>query len=242
MRLTAHEIDQLLQAHLPYLLCHIPAIVDIIRQARDVRDRAKPKTPNAGAQAGLDCVLRKLLPTDPVVYVDVGAAEPIECSNTWQFYEAGGHGLLIEPLPFCWYPLLLQRHRDCLWPRAVASSNGWARFHVCGTCSSLDPAWTTEKRGTLMVETERLDEILDRFPQIADEASLCSIDVEGTEEDVVADTDWELFRPRILVVEYKSFEHPETSDSRAKAIVSALRVYAEVYRDEFNLVMRRKGT
>ncbi len=93
-----------------------------------------------------------------------------------------------------------------------------------------------------MVETERFDEILDKFPQIAHEASLCSIDVEGMEEDVVADTDWDLFRPKILVVEYKSFEHPETSESRAKAIASAVPVYVEVYRDEFNLVMRRKGT
>ncbi len=215
------------------------SVVETLNQLKRVHDRMNPRQVNPGAQGKLDSVLKELLPLRSI-YVDVGAGEARECSNTWQFYQHGGWGLLIEPMPMCWPSILTQRPHDYLWPKAVARQNGWTRFHLCGACSSLDPEWTEEKRGELCVETERLDDILARFPSIRKGASLCSIDTEGTEEDVLSTINWKRFVPKVFVVEYKVFEHPEQSEARLANLHQYLPGYQMTYHDEWNAVYVRK--
>jgi hypothetical protein len=213
----------------------------LLGQLDRVLDRAAPRVMHAGPQGDLAAVLRELLPRDPVVYVDVGASEPVDCSNTHPFYLAGGHGLLIEPRPSCWYAILLQRPRDRLYPKAVAAQEGWADMKLCDACSSLDQTWTNEKRGELLVQTEPLGTILHRFPEIRDACQLVSIDTEGTEEAVIGSVDWTTFRPQVAVVEHASFQRPEESEHRADAILGLMRErgYRVVHRDAINLVFKR---
>lgn len=219
------------------------AIMGLLGQLDRVLDRASPRVMQPGPQGDLERVLRELLPHDPVAYVDVGASEPIDCSNTYPFYRAGGHGLLIEPRPSCWYAILLQRPYDHLYPKAVAAEAGWATMKLCDACSSLDQEWTKEKRGELVVQTEPLGTILDHFPEIRDTAQLISIDTEGTEEAVIRSVDWTVFRPEVAVVEYASFQYPEQSEQRADAILGLMRErkYRAVHRDAINLVFKRES-
>lgn len=217
------------------------AIISLLEQCDRVLDRAAPRVMQPGPQGDLADVLRELLPGDPVTYVDVGASEPIDCSNTWPFYQASGSGLLIEPRPSCWYAILLQRPRDRLYPKAVAAQEGWADMKLCDACSSLDQAWTKEKRGELLVQTEPLGTILARFPEIRDLCQLCSIDTEGTEEAVIESADWEVFRPTVVVVEYAHFTDAAQSEPRAEVITGLMRArhYRVVHRDALNLVFQR---
>jgi len=218
-------------------------LAGLLGQLDRVLDRAAPRVMHPGPQGDLARVLRELLPRDPVVYVDVGASEPVDCSNTWAFYQGGGHGLLVEPRPSCWYAILLQRPRDRLYPKAVAAEPGWAQMKLCDACSSLDQNWTKEKRGELLVQTEPLATILQRFPEIRDACQLVSIDTEGTEEAVIGSVDWTVFRPEVAVVEYASFQHPEESEARADVILGLMRErnYRVVHRDAINLVFKRES-
>jgi hypothetical protein len=55
------------------------------------------------AQQGEDLVVNNILDMvrvkGPITYVDIGAYDPIFCSNSYAFYLSGGHGVLVEPNP-----------------------------------------------------------------------------------------------------------------------------------------------
>lgn len=158
-------------------------------------------------EAGEVALMRPHLPPGPATYVDVGAAEPESCSNTWPFYSEGWHGLLIEPLPTYWYRLLRLRPRDRLLPIAVSNEKGFAQLRACESCSSIRPDWNIREHAQLIVETDTLANILADYPEIRDQCQLCSIDVEGWERQVLQGIDWKTFRPAVFVIEYRQF-HP----------------------------------
>ena len=80
--------------------------------------------------------------------------------------------------------------------------------------------------------------MLARFPEFRDACDLLSIDTEGTEEAVLESADWSVFRPRVVVLEYYVFSHPEQSDERANGLVAMMteRRYRLEARDRLNLV------
>ncbi len=205
---------------------------------KDVFAAMHPPITCPGSFTGEDAILRKLLPDDPVVYVDVGAAEPVQCSNTWQFYQAGGRGLLIEPLPEWWGPLLRHRPLDRLWPTAASDRQGGSRLRMCQAGSSLDPEWRIKELGTTAIETMRLKDILQVFPEIRDSCQFCDVDVEGHEREVLSGIDWGTFRPNVYCVEYPLY-HPDhqgesTEDKWAHILLD--NGYREVTRTPGNII------
>lgn len=157
-------------------------------------------------QAGEWEALRFLLPDDPVVYVDIGAAEPDECSNTWGFYEAGGYGLLVEPRVELHGLLRAKRPRDRLAGDAAWDAAGELPLRMAGGCSSLRPDWPIGNAPSRTVTTRPTQEILDGYPAIRDACRFCSIDTEGTEAHVLRGIDWTRFRPEVVMVEYIEFD------------------------------------
>ena len=155
-----------------------------------------------GSQTEEDEILAKLLPEPNGCYVDIGAADPVDNSNTWQFYKRGWRGLLVEPVPSFHIRILRQRWQDKLWPTAAGDYAGYAKMRICGQVSSLRNDWNMEERTDGLVEVMPTREILATFPEIRDKCDLCSVDVEGFEKAVLDGIDWNLFRPRVLCVEY----------------------------------------
>lgn len=141
-------------------------------------------------------------------YVDVGAAHPIEHSDTRLFHDRGWRGVNIEPGPH-FSELVSDRPDDVNLELAVASSNGSARFALAidhPNLSSLDlssaenTTLPTTRWAFVDVATRRLDSILDE--SMGDRPiGFLKIDVEGTEADVIASNDWSRHRPIVVVVE-----------------------------------------
>lgn len=161
-----------------------------------------------GEHGELDAA-RKLLPNytgaEGYTYVDVGAGDPIDCSNTWGLYQTGWRGVLIEPLPSFWYRLLRLRPQDTLLPIAVLNYKGYGRLRACGPCSSMRPDWAIAEHAETIVEVDTLANILNEYPNIRDNCQLCSIDVEGVEKQVLEGIDWNTFKPIVFIVEYRRF-------------------------------------
>jgi len=155
-----------------------------------------------GSFTGEDPILRALLPTDPVPYVDVGAAHPQCCSNTWQFYQAGGSGLLIEPQSIFWPAILRFRPRDHLWPTAVGAVAGVQSWRSASSCSTLCPDWDIGDSEAGNIEVVPLRDILAELPEIRNTATFLDVDANGYEGQVLASNDWEAFRPRVVCVKY----------------------------------------
>jgi len=155
-----------------------------------------------GSQSGEDAVLAEYLQDANGFYVDVGAGEPVSCSNTWQFYKRGWRGLLIEPRKDAVYDLAMFRPGDHIYPVAASNDNGWAQLRLHGSVSSLQGDWNISEQARSFCRTETLGSILAKFPAIRDGCQLCSLDVEGHERQALEGIDWETFHPKVFVIEY----------------------------------------
>lgn len=175
-------------------------------------------TPNPyGSQCGEDALLAELFPEPTGCYVDVGAGDPVSCSNTFRLWERGWRGLLIEPRKDAVYDLCTHRPGDLVYPVAASNLDGWARLRLQGSVSSMQADWNITEQAVTFCRVERLSAILAKFPAIRDTCQLCSIDVEGHEREVMEGIDWATFRPKALVVEYRLYGiSPPGDDATAR--------------------------
>jgi FkbM family methyltransferase len=138
-------------------------------------------------------------------FVEVGANDPHERSQTWHLEQAGWTGVLIEPQPD-----LAARLREARKARVFAvacsspgNSGRQLPFHVAGPLSSLDrrlmaPGAMPEKIINVPIRT--LDSILDEAgTPIAFE--FLSIDVEGHEIEVLRGFDIARWQPQLILIE-----------------------------------------
>src|SRR5919198_5481490 len=142
-------------------------------------------------------------------YVDVGAYDPFNASNTLLLYRRGWTGINIEPDPGGLARLHRFRPRDINLGVAISDSEGGARFIVAGSFSGLetpDHLWRTPSATRVIVATRRLESILAQHRPVG-EIDLLDVDCEGHELAVLRSNDWERFRPSVVLVE----SHPGSS-------------------------------
>jgi FkbM family methyltransferase len=168
-------------------------------------------------------------------YVDVGAYDPFNASNTLVLYRRGWTGINIEPNPLAFARLLRFRPRDINLGVAISDTEGEASFVVAGSFSGLetsDRLWADRQPTRIQIETRRLDSILAQHRPIG-EIDLLDIDCEGHEVAVLRSNDWDRFRPRVILVEC----HPG-SGSGAEAFLAEMG-YRQLERLGLTLVFER---
>ncbi len=215
---------------------------EIVNQFRNTITRTFKPAGKRGSQGNEDIILRELLPETSGVYVDIGAAEPVNLSNTWAFYERGWRGLLVEPL-FQYWPLILhQRPGDFLYDSAVRNYDGFTMFRIQGTVSSVMPNWNIQDYAKMIVPCETTATLLAKFPAIRDACRLCSIDVEGAEKEVLESIDWTTFHPEVFVVEYIEYNpHQRGNDISGEwAGLLTDQGYREVVRTDMNIIYHKE--
>jgi FkbM family methyltransferase len=153
-------------------------------------------------------------------YIDIGAAHPDIDSVTRAFYDRGWSGINIEPTREFSVRLVAARPRDLNLQIAIAAEAGEAELFVAdGTgLSTLDPDGVVAitrtgiavHRGPVKVET--LAEICRRHASPV--IHFMKIDVEGTEQAVLAGADFRAFRPWIVLVEATTPMSTEPSYAR----------------------------
>jgi FkbM family methyltransferase len=165
-----------------------------------------PEVTCFGSQFGEDDIIAELFPPGyEGIYVDVGAAHPMECSNTWSLYKLGWRGLLIEPNPVFWWSLMMYRRGDAIFPCAASNVQGRLQLRENSYLSSFRDDWPIESEQSIACPTYPLRDILERYPYVRN-CDVCSIDVEGHEREVLLGNDWQTFRPRVFVVEYRMYQ------------------------------------
>lgn len=164
------------------------------------------------SQEGEDRILWRLFEsTERGYYVDVGAHHPFRFSNTYLFYRRGWSGINLEPLPGSKRMFDLWRPRDTNLEIAVADIRGSRTYYQFD-----DPALNgfslplTQKRmaeqsyrlvGTTQVEVMPLRDVLARHVSDSRTIHFMSIDVEGMDDEVIASSDWQRYRPKVVLVE-----------------------------------------
>jgi FkbM family methyltransferase len=148
---------------------------------------------------------------EPGFYVDIGAYDPSRASNTRLLYEAGWHGINIEPNPDQIEAFRKARPRDVTLNRGVAAARGaktYTRFTEPMLNGFLDPGWITRhvKGGYAVVDQIAVeclparDLMAEHLPE-GQAVDLLNIDVELGEADVLRSWDWDRHRAAIVAIE-----------------------------------------
>jgi FkbM family methyltransferase len=138
-------------------------------------------------------------------FVEVGANEPQNGSQTWQFEQAGWNGVLVEPQPDLAERLRRARHAHVVAAACSSPANAGStvRLYLLGPHSSLKRDLVVTgvvANGAIDVPARTLDDILEEAaaPSPID---FVSIDVEGHEVEVLSGFDLVRWRPRLILVE-----------------------------------------
>jgi FkbM family methyltransferase len=143
-------------------------------------------------------------------FVDVGANDPKDISQTWHLEQTGWTGILIEPQPDLAQQLREQR-RARVFACACSSPENAGKmlpFQVSGIHSSLNLGFFVagmRKSNVIEVPVRTLDEILieANAPSPVD---LMSIDVESHEIEVLNGLTLSRWRPRLILIEDLAFD------------------------------------
>lgn len=188
-------------------------------------------------------------------FVEIGAFDGKQWSNTWELAELGWQGLMCEPNPEqfgrCW-----DNHRDhevAVLPVAISDRRGLIKFYLGGSLSTIkrnmvdvynSMSWSNftglDEENFIMVPTATLDNLLDAF-EWAPKFELLVVDVEGAELDVLSSFDIARWQPTMLVIETHE-KYPDKKISyKADAINEMLDFYGykSVHADTVNSVYVR---
>ena len=161
-----------------------------------------------------DKVAAALLTNDIGTYVDIGAHNGVDFSNTYHFYQRGWRGVCVEPHRKTYLELVHNRRGDANIQAAVSNHTGFETFHALkdGALSGLTrnaPRADAEYRAygltpewdTYQVAVYTFDDLLQYVGYPTQQIDLISIDVEDHEPQVIARIDFDRWQPRLLIVE-----------------------------------------
>lgn len=157
-----------------------------------------------------DVILQRVFSDVPNgCYIDVGAYKPIKDSNTYALYQKGWRGIAIEPQP---YQALWQEARpeDLLLSAAVGAEPGFLELKIYGdslqnTTGAPETIALWERHNVKPTSVIRapvltLNQVIGQH-LAGRPIHLLSIDVEGSERDVLKGLNLSTHRPWVIVVE-----------------------------------------
>ena len=148
-------------------------------------------------------------------YLEIGAYNGVDLSNTYFFEAIGWNGILIEPDPGLYQQCLLSRPNSKVINVAASDGPGSLQFTTAIGKEWLSFSGENKLRedriiaegGTLSrieVQCLTLNEILKDIDQ---EIDFISLDVEGHEFSVLNGFDLAKFHPRVIVIEQSEFDN-----------------------------------
>jgi FkbM family methyltransferase len=142
-------------------------------------------------------------------YIDIGSGHPVYDNASLLFYLNGWHGITVEPNPSLARLTRAVRPRDRHIEALVGAASGEATFYLVNEYHGLSTMIESHARCALSqfgktseaisVPVTTLRELCEQHAPPAFE--FLKVDVEGAEQDVLLNGDWQRFRPRIIVVE-----------------------------------------
>jgi FkbM family methyltransferase len=200
----------------------------------------------AYSQEGEDLVLARILgggESKTGFFVDIGAHHPTRFSNTYYFYRRGWRGINVDALPGTRKLFQRLRPRDITVECGVGLLEGSLKYFAFN-----EPALNTFSEqeaikkecspyhivNTFQIPVVTLKQILDENLPSGVQIDFMTVDVEGFDHEVISSNDWNLYRPRVVLVELLNTElqdlkgHPTAQillNNNYRAIAKTLNTY-----------------
>ncbi|MCC0179594.1 FkbM family methyltransferase [Waterburya agarophytonicola K14] len=142
-------------------------------------------------------------------YVDIGCFDPIKGSNTYIFYQRGWRGLCIDPNPSFASRWKKYRPNDLFLNLAISQEEGYVSYQVNedapATNSILldkgDLDTNNLPNNTIQVPSKPILKVLTENIKNNTQIDLLSIDCEGEDFNVIKAFPYEMFLPKVILVE-----------------------------------------
>lgn len=143
-------------------------------------------------------------------YVDIGANDPSELSNTKRFYDRGWSGVNVEPDVTMYGKICRARPRDINLNLGIGKEAGNLTFYelspnTLSTFNKNAALHSAKKEGAKIVsETAvKVMSLAELFTTTVPDRTVdfLSVDAEGYEYEILASNDWSLYRPVAIIVE-----------------------------------------
>lgn len=197
-----------------------------MKNVTDTNSYAKTSFSQTGEDLIVDFVFKAIGIKNPS-YIDIGAFDPYEYSNTALFYLNGSVGVTVEPNPSNFHKFTENRPRDINLNVGISDNKGEMNYYIfdaptLNTCSKKE-AEIFQRVGnhriinTIKVQVDTLQNIIREncknvFPD------LLSLDAEGADEIVLNAIDYEKNYPKVICLETISFSDKISFSKKDSAI------------------------
>ena len=159
---------------------------------------------------GLDLLLNHLYRNHTTgVYVDVGCHHPLEGNNTYLLHKKGWEGINIDLDPYSIETFNFFRPKDFNINSAVADKKKLVDLFFYHHRSPINTINTFIHKSRIKkssqikkIETNTLDNIIEESPYKDRKINLLSIDVEGSEMDILKGFNLRKYCPDVVVIEF----------------------------------------
>lgn len=191
-------------------------------------------------------------------FVDAGAYDCQQWSNTYELARLGWHGLFIEPQP----EMVKGCHKNLdrlpnviVVGQAVSNFSGTTAMRLAGSLSTMSQDMIDDYRSSegfktffdgdgewIDVKVSTLDQLLELY-NVPVGFDLLSIDVEGSELAALQGFDVARWRPKLVIVETYAKSHEKSLQSRSLAIDAYFdeASYEVVYADHINSIYKKES-
>jgi FkbM family methyltransferase len=175
-------------------------------------------------------------------YLDIGAHHPSYLSNTYHFYRKGSSGVCVEPNPALAPAFQQKRPRDkCLTVGVSTGTETRAPFYIM-TADTLSTFSQEDAQRLAATTTQRIEQVIElpllSINQIIAEhfttpPNFVSIDVEGTNFQVIRSLDFQRFHPEVFCIETLTYNE-DKSERKLHEIIELMQshgymTYADTY-------------
>ncbi|MDE5770019.1 MAG: FkbM family methyltransferase [Ruminococcus sp.] len=208
---------------------------DLKKNSVIMRENEKNEVKFSFSQSGEDNIIKYIFSTLGIdmkncTYLDLGANHAVHLSNTYSFYRQGARGVLLEANPELAQELSEQRPDDIVINKCLSEKSGEkldfyimngdglssADYEAVNSFIKENPALKIER--TVSVDSITINEIIEAYFH-KKTPDIMNIDIEGMELVVLKMTDFEKFRPLVIICEMIEYKNGLTVGEKNREII-----------------------
>jgi len=172
------------------------------------------------------------------IYIDIGCHLPLINNNTYLLYKRGWTGINIDLDYSVIDAFNFLRKKDTNLQACVSNKNEEKKlyfFHERAAKNTLSRDHAFGAKKILNIKTLTLNEIILKTPYYDKEIDFLSIDVEGSELDVLRGFDLNKYKPKIIVTEFIPHHVKEYYETSIDQIIKS-EIYDYLLKNNYKLI------